>query len=185
MRRNAQRDWENAAPPREEGDGAAKADPEVLNRPCRCDVDRDYAISIRAADASVSKPPKAMKILPIREVCVHVESLLLTVAVGAAAGGVLIDAIAMLGVGCLLLSLSDRSTSLSSSGGTTLALAAVCGGEGDASLRVVAGAGTSVDAAPTVAVEESNCALALATDDDSVAEVPSSFVAGLGWAATF
>ena len=33
----------------------------------------DYAMNIRAADASVSRPPKAMKIFPISEVWSQVE----------------------------------------------------------------------------------------------------------------
>ena len=41
---------------------------------------KHYAMNMRAADASVSRPPKAMKILPISEVWPQVESSLLIAA---------------------------------------------------------------------------------------------------------
>lgn len=71
---------------------------------------RRYAIIMRAADASVSRPPKAMKILPIRDVFAHVESSLLAVAVGS---GVLSEASAIVVAGGERVSVSERSTSLS------------------------------------------------------------------------
>ena len=130
-----------------------------------------YAMSMRAAEARVRRPPKAMKILPISEVCAQGDSRAVAVAAGASSEAMARLGLTRLGLarlGLALISAAERSISFTSSEATTFDAA----GAGLAAVGVgcamnvaggALGAVVCIGAGVPSVVGLSSCARALAT----------------------